>query len=257
MSLAGQSALLFRRSVKEAWRNPTVAFILPTLVPFVTITLTSQIFRDVAMLPGFPTDNYVSWEAPGAILLAAMMGAGHSATALVIDAQTGYLSRLRLLAVRPTALLLGRLAFDVARVLPAGALVLLGSIALGAELRNGWAGAVAILGLVALWALAYGGLFFAVALRTRNAQASFALLPLFVPLMFLSTVFVPTSMMPTWIRHISSWNPFTYLIEGSRVFMTGQFSWAPVIKAVAVAFAVLTVTWCFAGRSFRALVQDD
>ena len=123
------------------------------------------------------------------VLLTGMMGAGYSATALVIDVRSGYLDRLRVLPVHPVAIVLGRLLFDMVRVLPAGALVLAVSVALGGEVRGGLLGAVAILGLLALWSLAYSGIFYAVGLRTVNPQAPFALLPIFVPLMFLTTVF--------------------------------------------------------------------
>ena len=256
-TLVHDSWLLFRRSVREGRRNPTIAFILPILVPSVMILLTSQIFRQVAELPGFPTEAYVTFELPGIVLLTAMMGAGYSATALVIDAQGGYLDRLRVLPVRPAAIVLGRLLFDVLRVLPAGAIVLAMSVALGSELQSGIPGVAAILGILGLWALAYGGLFYAVGLRTLNAQAPFAMLPIFVPLMFLSTVFASEDMMPAWVRAISAWNPLTYMIDGTRVFVSGPFSSASVVKAVALALGLLVVSWYLAGKSFASLLRDE
>ena len=55
--IARDSLLLLRRSFREGKRDPTIAFIMPTIVPLVMISLTSQIFADVANLPGFPTAN--------------------------------------------------------------------------------------------------------------------------------------------------------------------------------------------------------
>lgn len=255
--LARDSWLLFRRSWREGLRNPTLAFILPIVIPLCFITLISGILRDVVKLPGFPTATYVAWQAPGVVLLSAMMGAGYSAVALVVDAQSGYLDRLRLLPVHPMAIVLGRVVFDVVRVLPAALVVLIVSVALGGELRTGVAGGLAILGLVAFWAAAYAAPFYALGLRTRNAQAPLAFLPLFVPLMFLSTVFTPTSMMPDWIKTASVWNPFTYIIEGARIFMTVPYSRVTLIKALAVATGVLVIGWYIAGRSYAALLRGD
>ncbi len=253
--IARDSLLLLRRSFREGKRDPTIAFIMPTIVPLVMISLTSQIFADVANLPGFPTARYITFEAPGMVLLTGMMGAGYSATALVIDVRSGYLDRLRVLPVHPVAIVLGRLLFDMVRVLPAGALVLAASVALGGEVRGGVLGAVAILGLLALWSLAYSGIFYAVGLRTVNPQAPFALLPIFVPLMFLTTVFASQDMMPGWVQAISAWNPFTYAIGGARAFISDEFTWSALVKAIATCLALLTLTWYIAGRSFNRLVR--
>jgi ABC-2 type transport system permease protein len=249
--------LLFRRSLREGLRNPTVAFLVPTLVPVVMIVLTSQTFGAVVHLPLFPTKSYLSFEVPGIVMLTAMMGAGYSATAMVIDIQSGYLDRLRVLPIPPAAVVLSRLLFDAVRALPGGVLVLTVSVAMGSELRGGLLGAVAILALLALWALAYNGIFYVVGLRTRNAQAPFGMLPIFVPFMFLTTIFSSASMQPRWVRVIAAWNPLTYLIDGARVFVSEPFAWAPVGKALAVCLGLLIATWFAAGRAFAALLRDD
>lgn len=255
--LMRDSWLLFRRSFREGRRNPTVAFLVPTLVPVVMIVLTSQTFGAVVALPHFPTRSYLTLEVPGVVMLCAMMGAGYSATAMVVDVQSGYLDRLRVLPVRPASVVLGRLLFDAVRALPGGVLVLVVSVAMGSELRGGLPGAIAILALLALWSLAYNGIFYVVGLRTRNAQAPFGMLPIFVPIMFLTTIFSSASMQPRWVRVIAAWNPLTYLIDGARVFVSEPFAWAPVGKALAVCLALLVTTWFAAGRAFAALLRDD
>jgi ABC-2 type transport system permease protein len=255
--LAADTWLLLRRSIREGLRSPVFAFLFPALFPLFMIALTSQSFREMVNLPGFPIRPYAAYEAPAVLMLTAMMGAGYSATGLVIDAQSGFLDRLRLLPVRPAAILLGRLLFDVVRVLPAGVLVLVASLGLRARLDGGIAGALALLALVLFWSLAYNGLFFVVALRTRNAQAPLAVLPLFMPLMFLSTAFLPKQLLPHWIRVVSDWNPYTYVLEGGRPFMTGGGAAAPIGKALLAALAILVITQVAVVRSFRALVRRD
>ncbi len=248
------SRLLFVRSFREGIRNPVFAFLFPTVFPLFMITLTSQLFKAMVLLPGFPIRPYAAYETPAVVLLGAMMGAGYSATALVVDAQSGFLDRLRLMPVRPGSILIGRLLFDVVRVLPAGVAVIALGVGLGTPLHRGLAGALAVLAVLALWALAYGGIFFAVALRTKNALAPLALLPLFMPLMFLSTAFVPRVLMPGWIRSVSRFNPYTYVIEGSRQFLTGHLSWPVVGEAVGAAAILLALTGIATARGFGALV---
>ena len=150
--------LIFRRTVREGLRNPALAFIFPMFPPLIGAGLFSQLFGDIVSLQQLGTDNYASWVTAGFILMTAMAGAGFTATGLVVDAKSGYLDRLRLLPVRPAAIMLGRQLFEAARVVPAAVTVLVVSVAIGADLTAGVLGALAIVGLVALWAVAWNGI---------------------------------------------------------------------------------------------------
>ncbi len=249
--------LIFRRSFREGLRNPALAFIFLMVPPLIGAGLFSQLFGDIVSLQQLGTENYISWVAAGFILLTAMSGAGFTATGLVVDAKSGYLDRLRLLPVRPAAIMLGRQLFEAARVVPAAVTVLVVSVAIGADLTDGVLGALAIVGLVALWAVAWNGIFYVVALRSMNAQAPLALQPMFFPVLSLSTTFVPAAVMPRWIETISNVNPFTYLVDSARMFMIGGFNWNDLGVALGSAVAILAVTQYFAVRSFAALVRGD
>ena len=254
MSLFGQVRLLLFRSLREGGRNPVLAYALPVIIPMAVLVLVAKTLYRVTDLPGFPTDNYAEWMTPAIIMLTAMTGVGYAATSLVIDIQSGFLDRLRLLDVQPPALLLSRVLFDVVRVVPAGAALLVVGLLLGTDLEEGVLGVVLLFGLLVLWAAAYGGLYFVVALTTRNAQAPLALAPLFLPLQFLSTQFVPRSLLPGWVRAVSAWNPFTYMVDASRAMTTGPLTLAPVAKAVAVALIMLVVTQSFSLRAYKRAV---
>ena len=251
MSPFAQVRLLLFRSLREGLRNPVLAYALPIIIPFAVLILVAKTLYRVTDLPGFPTSNYAEWMTPAIIMLTAMTGVGYAATSLVIDIQSGFLDRLRLLDVRPTALLLSRVLFDVVRVLPAGTCLLLLGLALGTDLNEGVLGVALLFLLLVLWAAAYGGLYFVVALTTRNAQAPLALAPLFLPLQFLSTQFVPRSLLPGWVQAISAWNPFTYMIDAGRAMTTGPLTAAPVVKAMAVALGMLAVTHALSRRAYR------
>jgi len=127
----GQLRLLWFRSLREGGRNPVLAYALPIIIPLAVLVLVSKTLYRVTDLPGFPTSNYAEWMTPAIIMLTAMTGVGYAATSLVIDIQSGFLDRLRLLDAKPSSLLLSRLLFDVARVLPAGAALLGVALLLG------------------------------------------------------------------------------------------------------------------------------
>ena len=257
MSPLGQVRLLLFRSLREGIRNPVLAYALPIIIPVAVLVLVAKTLYRVTELPGFTTTNYAEWMTPAIIMLTAMTGVGYAATSLVIDIQSGFLDRLRLLDVRPSALLLSRVLFDVVRVVPAGIVLLIVGLLLGTDIREGVLGILLLFGLLVLWAAAYGGLYFVVALTTRNAQAPLALAPLFLPLQFLSTQFVPRSLLPGWVRAVSAWNPFTYMVDASRAMTTGPLTLAPVAKAVAVAVFMLVVTQTASRRAYRKAVSGS
>lgn len=225
------------------------------MIPLAVLLLVAKTLYRVTDLPGFPTRNYAEWMTPAIIMLTAMTGVGYAATSLVIDIQSGFVDRLRLLDAQPAALLLSRVLFDVARVLPAGGVLLgLGAL-LGTDLNEGVLGIAVLFGLLTLWAAAYGGLYFVVALGTRNAQAPLALAPLFLPLQFLSTQFFPETLLPRWVQAASKWNPFTYMVDAGRALTTGPWTAGPVARAVAVALVLLVLTQLASLRAFSRAVD--
>lgn len=255
MKPLGQVGLLLWRSLREGRRNPVLAYALPVIIPLAVLVLVAKTLYRVTDLPGFPTSNYAEWMTPAIIMLTAMTGVGYAATSLVVDIQSGFLDRLRLLDARPGALLASRVLFDVVRVLPAGASLLAAGLVLGTDLNEGVLGLALLFGLLVLWAAAYGGLYFVAALVTRNAQAPLALAPLFLPLQFMSTQFVPRSLLPGWVQAVAAWNPFTYMVDASRAMTTGPLTPGPVVKAVAVAVAMLVVTQTASLWAYRRAVE--
>ena len=248
---------IFRRSLAQAKRGPVFAFGFPVAFPLLMIGLFSQIYGRITNVPGFPATSYLAFMAPSVFLMAAMFGSGYSATGLVTDIQTGYLDRLRLLPMSPAAIMLGRLLFDVVRVLMAGTVVLVASIGLGADFDGGPLGLIGMLAILALWTLGYTGLFYLVGLRSRSHQKLAVLIPLFLPISLLSTAYVPADMAPSWVQKASAVNPYTHVVDAVREFMAGTATPQTVITATIAGLAFVGLTQLGAARFFAQLVQPD
>jgi len=253
-NLVRDTILLLRRGLTVALRTPLTAFIFPVVFPLLTMIFVSQLTARITSLPVFPVHPYIAYLAPGTLLLVPMIGAGYAATGLVIDANTGFLDRIRLLPTRPSAIIFGKLLFEAVRVLPAGLIVLTVSVALGASDGHGAVTVVGMLGLIMLWSMAYSGLFYLIGLRTMSAQAPIALLPLALPLYFASTALVPRALMSGWMSTAADWNPYTYLVGGARTLMTGNsIDVTAIAKAVAVALVLLTITQLLVMRTLHRI----
>lgn len=252
----GDLRLLFTRNSAAAEVDPAFTFVMPTIMPLFILIVFTAIYADIAKVDGFPTEQFIDWVAPGALFLPALMGAGFGATGLIADIQSGYLDRLRLLPINPNTVVTSRVAFDAARVVPPTLVIIAVSLAFGADNQAGPLG-LAYLTLMAVGlAVAWNGLFYIVALRTKSGEAVQGLFPMFLPLLMLSTFWVPDSFMPTWIRTIATYNPLSQLINASRGLMLEGFDTADRLMAWAVIAATIVITQTVINRQLRQLLDQ-
>jgi ABC-type uncharacterized transport system permease subunit len=179
-----------------------------------------------------------------------MMGAGFTAVGVAEDLRDGVSERLRLVGATPAAVTAGRLAFDAARVLPAAALVLLVSVLLSEDVHPSPAGIAGLLALSAGWAMAWNSLFHLVARISASPQAPQALLPLFAPVSFLSTAWLPAELMPGWAERVAQANPLSAVVEAARQWTAGD----PDAAAIAGGFAII-VLWGAVIAAALAIVE--
>jgi ABC-type polysaccharide/polyol phosphate export permease len=96
--------------------------------------------------------------------------------------------------------------------------------------------------LPAAWGFAYGGISFALCLRTGNAAIAEAILPAFFPLLFMSSAFVPTALLPRWMATFATYNPLTYLCDTIRDAYLGRVEPRTFLIALASIGALAAVT---------------
>jgi ABC-2 type transport system permease protein len=257
-NLARDTMLLFWRGFRAGVRTPVTAFIFPIALPLLTMLCASEMNRQITALPIFPEHPYIAYLSPGILLLVPMIGTGYAATGLVVDVSTGFLDRIRLVSTRPSAVIFAKLLFEAVRVIPAGAVVLDVSVALGARLGHGVVSVAGVLGLMVLWSIAYSGIFYFIGLRTMSPQAPIALLPLAIPVLLASPTMVPRVLLSGWLHAIAGWNPYTYLVAAARTLMAGTpIDISAVGKAVAISLAILVITQSLVMVALRKVVSGS
>jgi ABC-2 type transport system permease protein len=107
--LLTQIAELARRSIVRTLRQPA-AIVPATLFPLMLLAINSAGLESATELPGFPTDNYLTFALAFAFIQAgtfAVLGTGQN---LAEDRQSGFFDRMQLTPIRGSALLAGQLA---------------------------------------------------------------------------------------------------------------------------------------------------
>ncbi len=250
-SVPSVSLAIARRSILATLRMPSV--LAPTIIfpVFLLVSFTSG-FTALTRLPGFPTDNFVSWYLPFVCLQGSSFagaGAGFSAAR---DIEGGFFDRLLLTPSHRVGILIGgvgvgivRAAINVAVVVPLG-------FALGARMTVDspleaiagiffvFVGASAVALMAGLWSLG-------VAYRAKSERAAPLFFIVVFMALFLSTAQVPLELINSgWLRAIAQRNPITFLLTFVRQGFLNGVSWADTWPALLSVSAVLALLFVWA-----------
>lgn len=142
---------------------------------------------------------------------------------------------------------------DFALVFCLSLLVSIVGFIVGVRFESGFLGLIAFLLLSSAWGLAFTGFPYTVALRTGNPAAVNSAFLIFFPFAFLTSSFLPTDALTSWLQSIARWNPVTYLLEGLRSLITEGWVLDDLLKALAAVggIAVITFTAAFTSLSKR------
>ncbi len=203
--------VLGAREVRTSLRTP--AYLLPNMIVpiffyFIMVGSLEQFAGDAGV------DNWQAFQLPVAIVFAVQ--GGSAGLNMVADIESGYFYKLLLTPAHRMSILLGAMSADFVRIVVQATVVVLIAVATGLHFETGIAGAAALVLLSSLWGLAYSGLGFAVALKTGNSQATQSLWFMFMPFLFLTTLFAPREALSGWLSTAATFNPMTYLLAGLR-----------------------------------------
>ncbi|MGO4375373.1 ABC transporter permease, partial [Paenibacillus sp. MCAF20] len=112
------------------------------------------------------------------------------------------------------------------------------------------------LGMITLFIIAFTWLFAAIGLASGNPSAAsgYGFILLFLP--YISSAFVPTDTMPTWMRGVADNQPITPVIETIRGLLTGTpidnsawlaAGWSMLILLIAIGWSF----WTFHRKAAR------
>lgn len=242
-------AVITRRNLMRFVRLPQL-LLFATVQPVMFLLLFNFVFGGAiaVVLPPEAAGDYINFLIPGLLIQTSVFGSTNTALGLTEDLTNGVIDRFRSLPIARSAVLAGRTFADLIRNTSVNGLMLIVGAIIGFRFQAGWGRFLLGFGLAMLfayslsWVMAWMGL----VAKTPEAAQSAGFLPIF-PLVFASSVFLPTETMPSWLQAFADNQPITILTNTLRALFLGtevstlfwqSLGWIAVILVVFVPLAV-------------------
>lgn len=251
MSLLRHSWYMMNRHLLNLWRQPI--WIAVTLVqPIIWLLLYGALFKSVVKIPGFHSGSYIQFLAPGIVIMTALFSSGWSGMAVIDDIDKGVIDRFLVSPTVRGSLIMGRLLQGTLVIIVQSLIIVVLAIIVGARFPNVW-GVVVLIALAALLGASFGALSYALALVARREETVIAVMNfVLLPLTFLSTTFMQKSLIPTWIRSVSAFNPVNWAVEAGRASVLPGTDWGMVGTRFALLAGLCALCLVLATRAFGA-----
>ncbi len=261
---AKDTAVITRRNLLRNIRLPQV-LLFSTVQPVMFLLLFNYVFGGAIgqAIPPAAGGKYINWLVPGLLIQVATFGAGQTAIGLTEDLDKGVIDRFRSLPMARSAVLAGRTFSDLIRNGFVISLMLAVGFLIGFRYQTSFFGLIGGLLVAMSFAYAMSWVMASIGLKVKNPEATQAAVffPVF-PLVFASSVFVPTQTMPGWLRAFADNQPITVttnamrgLILGEGALLPGQTVAGQVFLALAWAIGILVVFAPLAVRIYRRAVD--
>lgn len=226
----------------------TELLVFAIIQPIMFVVLFVYVFGGaIAAPPGFA--NYKQqYLLPGIFAQTVLFGSAFTGVGLAEDLTKGLIDRLRSLPMAHPAVIIGRTLSDLVRNVLSFVVMLGVAFAVGFRVRGSIGDAVVATLLLFFFAYAFSWIQALIGLSVGSVEAanSAGFIWMF-PLTFVSSAFVDTRVMPSFLRPIADANPFTKVTNATRALYNGidpgadlwwALGWA---VGITVVFAVLSI----------------
>jgi ABC-2 type transport system permease protein len=243
-----QTGYMSATHLRQLWRQPW--WIAVTLVqPVIWLLLFGSLFEVVSDIPGFGTDSYVEYLAPGIVVMTAFFSAGWSGMPVIEDIDRGLTDRLLASPIRRGSLIAGRVAMQSVTIAIQSLIIVGIALVAGASFPNGLPGVLALVGVAILIGACFSSLSIGFAFVARKEETLIATLTfLQLPLSFLSSTFMQPALMPDWMRTVADFNPLEWAVEAARAAALGDGGWDVVLTRGGLLAGFLALCGWFALR---------
>ncbi len=248
---------LFRDTWAEAsrhliatWRNPDL-LVFAALQPIMFVVLFVYVFGGAINIPGY--SSYEQFVVPGIFAQTVVFGSAYTSIGIAEDMSKGFIDRLRSLPMYQPAVLVGRTMSDLLRNIFTFVIMLIVGFAVGFRMEGGiLKGLLATMLLLSFaWAFSWIQALIGLSVKSVEAANSAGFIWMF-PMTFVSSAFVSTESMPSWLAKAAEVNPFTLVTNATRALYSGKPPGNDVYWSILWAVGLSLVFSLLSFRKFRS-----
>ena len=256
MSILGDTWNVCWRELKRFRRQP--ARILMSIVqPIIWLALLGNMMQAIVNMPGFPTGgNYLSFMAPGIVVMTTIFGGVFGGLSVVWDRRLGFLNKMLAAPISRSSIPIGKMiASGLVSSLQA-TLILFAAMVMGVKIVTGPLGIISIILIAMILCLMLSGVSLALGAVIKSHETLMVVMNfLTMPLMFTSNSIFPLDLMPEWLKAIAKVNPITHTIDPIRTITTQGWYWDIILPNVAVIIALTLFVMAIATLLFRRSIS--
>ena len=196
--------------------------------------------------------GYVNYLMPGVIGQTAAFTSFGTSISLAQELQKGSIDRLRSMPMARSAVLVGRLAADMLRLMVTFGILIGTGYLVGFRFEEGVGAALlmVLLAVVIGLAMATISAFIGLTIRNEESVQAFGLIWVF-PLTFVSAAFVSIRSMPGWLQAFANNQPMSIFIEALRSLAVGGPLALHLWESAVWLTGIFIVFGLLAGRAYR------
>lgn len=234
--------LLVKKRLNPLFKNP-VAIIISMFQPLIFFVLFGTIFLSVSSVGGFEGSNYVSYILPGILIMNALFGGIYLGMSTLDDMREGIFNRYLVAPKNNLIFIIGDLVYIFTFQLIQSTLLVIIGYFMGFRLPMGIISPILFLVTPALFSCLIGSVSIGIAVLTKKHSTMITVMQFFsFPLIFLSSAFMPSNLLPKWISILSKINPVDWVVRASQ----STFNHSPAINyyLLNISCLVMAVFFC-------------
>ena len=234
------------RHVRTELRIP-IWIVVNLTQPVLWLLLFTQIFKSTFATMGV---DYLQHFAPAVVVMTVMFGSAWAGMGMLEDIQMGVLAKMLATPISRISIIMSRVIGSMVMLLVQALIIFVIAVIMGLDIASGAGGVLFTIFLIILLGMGFSAFSNGLALVFQRQETLIAVINFVsLPVMFLTSAFVPPDFLPRWLQIVRQGNPVEYAVIGVRSLVNEGWVWDDLWKVI---FAL--GLWVIIGTVFGTLM---
>lgn len=219
--------------------------------PLIWMIFFSSLFQKMVSSQ-FDSTDYRTFMTPAVIVMTIFGNTMMAGIPLLFDKELGFINKLLSAPIHRSSIIVSEFIYVSAVTIVQTLLILAVAMIMGVSMATGFLG-IGFLVMVGM-ALGFGITVISLALAFVLKQHGdfFAITGfLTLPLIFISSAFVPIDFMPHWMAFLARLNPMTFAVDGIRALIIDGWAWNLLLRVIPLLLIFDLICIFIGGRVFQ------